>query len=464
MTASDFFCENLSTVSTALNLSETVSGVTLAAFGNGANDLFSTVSAVKSGGINLGLGELLGSSLCITTAVLGLVLILSPFKPPTAPFFRDTLFLFGGLILILFLVLRPPQLTREAGILLVGYYVLYATVVIGGNQVNKYLRRRKANGFVHVEEEVDIDANDGEEWTDAYREPEAETSLETAPVQQQTYPHIRVSADGTSSIDTDTAPLLGKSVDRRLSLVPPLSTSFKKTRQSRDLHRKWSQTLSERSLPIDVTTSDTPSTPTMPLSPIPIISLIPLQRKTATVFESLLPMECSHFKSSTSAQKLWLIVRMPLLVVMRATVPVLSRLEWIESRTHIAVVTDENVPFYEPLHFGRVTLALFLAPFLISYSLYDGRWLWESVARVVGLSAVIGISLASLFYWLSSYEPTRFNIFVTCFGFLMATVWMSLISDQLVGNLQVIGDLLNIDESILGATVFAEYRRIARAS
>ena len=80
--AGDFFCPNLSTISTLLHLSETVAGVTLAAFGNGAPDIFSTFSAFHANAAGLAIGELLGAALFITLCVVGSVSLVGVAKIP----------------------------------------------------------------------------------------------------------------------------------------------------------------------------------------------------------------------------------------------------------------------------------------------------------------------------------------------------------------------------------------------
>ena len=62
ITASDFFCPNLSTIASYLGLNESTAGVTFLAFGNGSPDVFSTFSALKGGTFSLAIGELIGAA------------------------------------------------------------------------------------------------------------------------------------------------------------------------------------------------------------------------------------------------------------------------------------------------------------------------------------------------------------------------------------------------------------------
>ena len=62
ISASDFFCPNLSTIAAYLGLNESTAGVTFLAFGNGSPDVFSTFSALKEGTFGLAIGELIGAA------------------------------------------------------------------------------------------------------------------------------------------------------------------------------------------------------------------------------------------------------------------------------------------------------------------------------------------------------------------------------------------------------------------
>ena len=70
ISASDFFCPNLATISSFHGLDESVAGVTFLAFGNGSPDLFSTFSAFKANSGSLAVGELIGAASFIVSVVV----------------------------------------------------------------------------------------------------------------------------------------------------------------------------------------------------------------------------------------------------------------------------------------------------------------------------------------------------------------------------------------------------------
>ncbi|KAJ9091649.1 hypothetical protein QFC19_009019 [Naganishia cerealis] len=147
ITASDFFCPNLATVADRLGLGESTAGVTFLAFGNGSPDVFSTFSALKSNTFALAIGELLGASAFITSIVVGSMALIQPFQVPRWPFLRDVGF-FTVAVMILVACLKDGKLTLPETGGLVGMYVCYVGIVVGGNW---WHGRRKA-----LREQVEI--------------------------------------------------------------------------------------------------------------------------------------------------------------------------------------------------------------------------------------------------------------------------------------------------------------------
>lgn len=143
--ASKFFCPNLAHIASVLGLSQTVSGVTLVALGNGAADLFGTFSAFSASSSALALGELVGAGLFVTTVVVGAVAVVNPFALPRRPFLRDVCF-FLGTVVILICISQDGGISLMDGVILILYYLLYVTVVVVGNTI---YRHRPSNKLPH---------------------------------------------------------------------------------------------------------------------------------------------------------------------------------------------------------------------------------------------------------------------------------------------------------------------------
>ncbi|KAI9224399.1 Sodium/calcium exchanger protein-domain-containing protein [Blastocladiella britannica] len=128
-TASEFFCPNLSTIAEALGMSESLAGVTLLAFGNGAPDIFSNFSSLSSNAGGLAMGEMIGAATFINTLVLGGVAIFAPFRLDPMILFRDATFLLGSLGAALYIMWAKQISAWAAGVLL-AYYFAYVVLVL----------------------------------------------------------------------------------------------------------------------------------------------------------------------------------------------------------------------------------------------------------------------------------------------------------------------------------------------
>ncbi|KAF1805981.1 Sodium/calcium exchanger protein-domain-containing protein [Mucor lusitanicus] len=129
--ASDFFCPNLQTISTKLQLSESMAGVTVLALGNGSPDLFSTFSAMDSGAGSMAIGELIGAAFFIVAIVSGCMGIIRPFQSQKITFTRDASFLTGAVAIMTWIVYHQ-QIHWHHSVILIGYYLCYVTAVVFG--------------------------------------------------------------------------------------------------------------------------------------------------------------------------------------------------------------------------------------------------------------------------------------------------------------------------------------------
>ncbi|KAG0262502.1 hypothetical protein DFQ27_002298 [Actinomortierella ambigua] len=153
--ASDFFCPNLNTIAKKLHLSESMTGVTFLAFGNGSPDVFSTFSAMGAGSGSLAIGELVGAASFITSVVVGCISIISPFRVSKSPYLRDVSFFAGAVSFTLYAVV-DGKITFLESVLLVLYYFSYVLVVVVGNwwhQKKKLERQRELIARNHYEDE-----------------------------------------------------------------------------------------------------------------------------------------------------------------------------------------------------------------------------------------------------------------------------------------------------------------------
>ncbi|KAK8758824.1 hypothetical protein V5799_003543 [Amblyomma americanum] len=131
-TADDFLCPALVVVSRTMRLSESVAGVTLLAFGNGAPDIISSLAGVEQSRPALVVGELLGAGTFVTAVVAGTVFLLCRFSLEPAPFLRDAVFYLGASFWTFWLFYAGAVTLGHA----VGFLALYGSyiaVVLAGH-------------------------------------------------------------------------------------------------------------------------------------------------------------------------------------------------------------------------------------------------------------------------------------------------------------------------------------------
>ncbi|XP_029999838.1 mitochondrial sodium/calcium exchanger protein isoform X2 [Sphaeramia orbicularis] len=163
LTASKFFCPNLSAISTSLHLTHNVAGVTFLALGNGAPDIFSAMAAFSyPHTAGLAIGALFGAGIFVTTVVAGSVALVKPFAVASRPFLRDVIFYMAAVFWTFVILFRGTiSLGETLGYL--GLYVVYVlTVIISAYIYNrqKYSRNSSIQSDTHYQEFNSSDSSD----------------------------------------------------------------------------------------------------------------------------------------------------------------------------------------------------------------------------------------------------------------------------------------------------------------
>ncbi|EXJ75700.1 uncharacterized protein A1O5_00207 [Cladophialophora psammophila CBS 110553] len=186
--ASDFLCVNLSTIANILGMSESLTGVTFLAFGNGSPDVFSTFAAMRSNSGSLAVGELVGAASFITAVVAGSMALVAPFQVAKKSFIRDVGF-FAVSASFSLVFLADGSLRLWESITMIAYYVFYVFfVVVWHWWLTRRRKRRLAETAArlhhHIPEsqelevpeiEEDEEARPATERTGLLREPSTET-------------------------------------------------------------------------------------------------------------------------------------------------------------------------------------------------------------------------------------------------------------------------------------------------
>ncbi|XP_038869524.1 mitochondrial sodium/calcium exchanger protein-like isoform X1 [Salvelinus namaycush] len=164
LTASKFFCPNLSAISSTLRLTHNVAGVTFLALGNGAPDVFSaTVAFSRPHTAGLAIGALFGAGIFVTTVVAGAVSLVKPFTVASRPFLRDVIFYMAAVFWTVVILYRGTiSLGETLGYL--GLYVVYVITVITSAYIYSHQKhsatRSSIQSSTHVPEFQSSESDD----------------------------------------------------------------------------------------------------------------------------------------------------------------------------------------------------------------------------------------------------------------------------------------------------------------
>ncbi|KAJ5120572.1 uncharacterized protein N7515_009960 [Penicillium bovifimosum] len=168
--ASDFLCVDLSTLASILGLSESLTGVTFLAFGNGSPDVFSTFAAMRSNSGSLAIGELLGAATFITSVVAGSMALVRPFKVARRSFVRDVGY-FIIAVAFSMLLLADGKLHTWESATMVCLYVFYVIMVVTWHwylvrQRRKNERNLAARAHFHIPDNQELEIEETAEDDD----------------------------------------------------------------------------------------------------------------------------------------------------------------------------------------------------------------------------------------------------------------------------------------------------------
>ena len=129
--ASDYFCVNISTA--AFHLPTSVAAILLS-LANASPDLFSTFTAATNDGLNLAVGELIGSAAFVTTFVAGCIGLANPSMLHSSLFIKNiSLFIILLIMIDMFMEFSAMPLTFS--LLCLFYYFVYLMFILGHQNV-----------------------------------------------------------------------------------------------------------------------------------------------------------------------------------------------------------------------------------------------------------------------------------------------------------------------------------------
>ena len=124
--ASDYFCVNISTA--AFHLPTSIAAILLS-LANASPDLFSTFNAATNDGLNLAVGELIGSAAFVTTFIAGVIGLMNP-SMLHASLFVKNLSLFIVLLVFVDIFIEFKSLPLAFSLLSLFYYLVYLMFIL----------------------------------------------------------------------------------------------------------------------------------------------------------------------------------------------------------------------------------------------------------------------------------------------------------------------------------------------
>ncbi|KAI8841308.1 Sodium/calcium exchanger protein-domain-containing protein [Chytridium lagenaria] len=432
-TSGDFFCPNVSSMSKLLGLTETVAGVTLAALGNGAPDMFATFSAMRSGSGMLALGELLGAALFITLIVVGAVAISSSATLPRRPLIRDIVFLIFTVFLI-YLIIRDGKLTLFESISMMLMYITYVSVVVIGHIIHQKSKHRlqqleaATRALAHESaDETTLNRNESIQlgYEDRFYDEDLTTTSAFVPhLAREHFPFLRGLSDLTG----------GGSLNQSYAAL---------------------DTINE--LDGDNSTSS-------------IAGKVPL----TDIYRFLMPTYYS-WPAMTIQQKIIGVLTFPIIFMLRITIPVAYAEEVESSLKDTMTLIDPDEPLSllnqddtdlnseegdsiredkEKTDAWILGVQLFCGPQLIA--LIQARWASFGTFALIWLSSLgMGASFCVVFTKFMRSIQIRKLALMSAAGFIVSIFWIYAIASELVGLLQALGVIFGINDALMGLTIFA---------
>ena len=111
-----------------LDIHETAFGLTIVAAGTGAPELFVSIAAIRRGSASIAIGNVVGSNLFNTIAVVGAAAIVSPLEVKYNEIQPDLLVMIFMTISISLLLNQSPRLQKNLGVFLLALYVVWLLV------------------------------------------------------------------------------------------------------------------------------------------------------------------------------------------------------------------------------------------------------------------------------------------------------------------------------------------------
>ncbi|KAI8504995.1 Mitochondrial sodium/calcium exchanger protein [Branchiostoma belcheri] len=418
-------------------------GVTILAFGNGAPDIFSAVSAInnsRGGEAGLAIGALFGAGVFVTTVVVGAVAILTPFEMMQRPFLRDVVFYiaagFWTWSVLWFKNINVPQ-----AIGFIGLYVVYVLVVLIGRKIRQTQLKASqsqsamATDFSNNYTNTSINGtradlpDDPEEYL-TFRQPsgkhvhpkravkdDSENVDNIGSIQSENFRAGVIAGTLQVTEGVTVGPLLGGQAGVNPSLQPQTSV---------DLSRASFSASGER-MPLLGSIREEAA------------GSVGLAGLRGVLWEGLNPIDTAGWKDKGAFGKAYEVFKAPIQLVLNLTVSVVD-------------FEEGNHNWNRPLN----CLHCITGPLFVVFAINNGFVKIGGVMPVWGVVMICGCLLAIVVFCTSNNDS--YPIYHWAFGYLafvVSVVWIYATANEIVNLLQAFGLVFNISDAILGLTLLA---------
>jgi sodium/potassium/calcium exchanger 6 len=435
--AETLFVPNLTTVQYIYKIDEAVAGITLAAFANGAGDIFSTIAAFDNDLEPLAFGELIGAALFVSVFTCGIISLLFPIHADYSLAVDMFCFILGMAMWGAFLT--DSTISKLEILFLFLFYGGYVVIVI---IMSRHHQQPRDNAIVTTPTECSLKFNlvrrsslaplrGSEPASSAYSQMSLTGEDEFDPNYFQSNPQIRSSSFSRIAV----------SFQRRLSFNEPHTVEPENSDVIEDI--------------LNYTAAD--------LDPPPV----DWENEIRYTVQHLFPIVLV-WHQLTVLSKIIGLVQVPAVLVLNATVPVIHTHHLLTRPEYQAVSLSEDLVLETETHevdadYPRFLLLaqLLISPFLmacIKFSIHD-YWFGMPVWFI---TILVGLLLACVaFHFTKAHPVIRYVKFLTVYGILESILIISSVTNELVELLRVLGLAFNLNISILGLTLFAAVNSIA---
>lgn len=462
--AGAFLAVNLGAVAQYLHMSDTLAGVTFLALGNGAPDIFSTIAAMNKSSSNLAIGELAGAAAFVTSVIPGSMALIHVFDVVKFPLIRDAVSLFITATFLLF-ILYDAHLRLWHCIVLLATYLCYITVVIGWHWW--YLRKSSISKETYKATES---TENGLPF---------QSGQETEPLLSQHHTH-RTDVEGPDVSQPQQNP--SRAAVRRsvvgarhesdtnrgdYRLAPGNAPGGLHCAHGPQGHTSTQPNATRCRDRIEHQNENSQAT-TVPSSRHQTAATIGNSKSRGENVFLRTFNEIFHMNDGKGRFGILFIVAdvimLPFNIVFRATIPCVTeeeeKFDAGEREQHTWAVADDDDDekrFNKVCSRWLVYIQCFTSPQFTLW--FVARQLSATAAEMFLPSMIcLGASVALIigaYFGRAFFAESRWDRLLCIPGFIVSIGWLSLLADEIVAVLKILGIILNVPDAIAGITIFA---------